>query len=90
MPFGFHHTHDARYSNGVFYFILFLTTMLRSKVSESLANYFSSSQGDAGLPGTPGLPVSSCHFIYISLGYLDMEEIPKETDILKGAQAGRP
>lgn len=67
-----------------------LTTILLSEVSGSLANNFPSSQGDAGLPGAPGLPVSSRHFIYISLGYLDMEEIPKEPDILKRAQAGRP
>lgn len=52
--------------------------MLLSEVSGSLANYFLSSQGDAGLPGTPGLPVSSRHFIYISLRDLDVEEIPKE------------
>lgn len=62
--------------------------MLLSEVSGSLANYFPSSQGDDGLPGTPGLPVSSRHFIYISLRDLDVEEIPKELDILKRAQAG--
>lgn len=81
----------ARYSkfkNMLFFFFLF-TTVLLSEVSGSLANYFPSSQGDAGLPGTPGLPVSSRHFIYISLHDLDVEEIPKESDILKRAQAGR-
>lgn len=64
--------------------------MLLSKVSGSLPNYFPFSQGDGGLPGTPGLPVSSRHFIYISLCHLDMKGIPKETDILKCAQTGRP
>lgn len=42
-----------------------LTTLLLGEVSGSLANYFSSSQGDAGLPGSPGVPVSSRHFIHI-------------------------
>lgn len=33
-------------------------------------NYCLLLQGDTGLPGTPGLPVSSHFFIYISLCHL--------------------
>lgn len=76
--------------NSKYVVFILLPTMLLSEVSGSLANYFPSSQGDAGLPGAPGLPVSSRHFIYISLCHLAMEGIPKEPDILKRAQAGRP
>lgn len=59
--------------------------MLLSEVLRGLANYFPSSQGDAGLPGAPGLSVSSRHLHLIRLsGYGGNSKRARYT---KGGQA---